>query len=259
MKISTFIFMCGLLIGASTAMVSCSSFDESELKLTSYSGVKLWPDGILIYQFDKNFNEDSKHKVQTAANNINNWTNVEIVSREEAEAKGYKIGHVAKIISNDNACWANIGYYDDSEMNIASGCTIGNIMHEFFHLLGIAHEQLNPDFKGNIRLDKVQPEYESQFTAERLRRLTNHDKLSIMHYDSWSFSICSDADSEKVVNSNDEKLKACAKKPDYAYDKECSKICAVIVDNKGQVITRQRDYLTDSDVAGIKKLYPKKK
>lgn len=234
-------------------IVSCSDFQNSQLKLSRMNGFKLWPNGILIYEFDKNFNEQMKHKVQTAASNITNETDIEVISKEEADTKGYKIGYTNKISSVENGCSAKVGYREESQMYLSTVCEYGTIMHEFFHVLGIAHEQVNPKFEGQIKVNNIQKPFESQFEGgDFINSLTDHDRLSIMHYGSDAFSICG--------NPNDPKLKLNQKAAECVANgnlnsDECYQACATIVGKKGELLEAQRDYLTASDKEGINKLY----
>ena len=145
-------------------------------------------------------------------------------------------------------------------------------MHEFMHLLGFAHEQKNSNANLSIKEDRIQGEYLRQYRNFDDLALTPHDKFSIMHYDSWKWSICSNPKNAKwnVLLRKEE-----SERPDMPHiscrdenwwdltaDKNngdnCREECAVFHLEDGSTLHSNRLRLSPSDVEGIKIMYGKR-
>ncbi|KAJ9461177.1 Zinc metalloproteinase nas-39 [Diplonema papillatum] len=80
-----------------------------------------------------------------------------------------------------------------NQINLASGCSTGAVIHEIGHSLGLSHEQSRNDRDSFVAVDLTQIEagYELNFdqTGANGRDIGAYDYRSIMHYSSRSFAI----------------------------------------------------------------------
>jgi Astacin (Peptidase family M12A) len=93
-----------------------------------------------------------------------------------------------------NGCSSSVGRQGGPQfVNLATGCTTGNVIHEIGHTIGLWHEQSREDRDAfvTIHWDKIQPGLESNFN----QHITDGDDVgaydygSIMHYPRDAFSI----------------------------------------------------------------------
>lgn len=244
-------FYLNLLLSA-----ACTDQSGSQVKLTS-AGEALWPNGILVYNFAPDFPEDLKKRTIDAAWNITLQTNVEVYDIQTAQTKGYNTDISLPIFYDEGGvCGAIEGYQPGkSSMLLSENCSKGNIIHEFLHALGVAHEHLNPDFQGSIDLNRVASTYENNFqTNVANRNVSGYDRQSIMHYPSLAFSVCNFPDDPKI-ESNPE-LKRCSELGFlWGGDDQCLEACSTIQGPNGQLFKSQDFNLTSYDINGINLLY----
>lgn len=152
-------------------------------------------------------------------------------------------------------------------VKVSGECTYGNILHELFHSLGMAHEQLNPLRTFSINLDHVSTGIEEQFEDAQAIALTAHDPDSIMHYPSLGFSICDSSIDPKWSALSKERLphsschnsnwKNFTAKNNNGVD--CSRECAVFLDSENKLFGGQRNDLSAFDIEGLRILYNQNK
>jgi hypothetical protein len=93
-----------------------------------------------------------------------------------------------------SGCSSSVGKRGGQQfVNLASGCTTGNVIHEIGHVVGMWHEQSREDRDAfvTINWDKIQPGYEHNFN----QHISDGDDVgpydygSIMHYPRTAFSV----------------------------------------------------------------------
>ncbi|KAJ9463673.1 Nematocyst expressed protein 6 [Diplonema papillatum] len=96
--------------------------------------------------------------------------------------------------SDLNACNSLLGRspFGVNDINLASGCTLGVVIHEIGHSMGLSHEQSRNDRDNFVTVDftEIEPGLEDNFdkTGSNGRDLGPYDYRSIMHYSSYTFA-----------------------------------------------------------------------
>ncbi len=103
--------------------------------------VNKWPNRTILYRYSDDMPQDTKDKVEYAADYITNNTDLTIRKWHNNDSEGYVwVGY-----SESSGCSAQLGYknkkFPGQRMNLASGCSRGSAIHEFLHVAGIIHEQ----------------------------------------------------------------------------------------------------------------------
>lgn len=187
----------------------------------------LWPNGVIPYDFDSGVSTTVRNRINTAANNLTNQTNLRVVPRN---------GHsdYVRVYEPDDGCSAELGRQGGRQrLNLSSGCSVGNAMHEFLHAAGFTHEQQRKDRDQfvEIRWNKIEGGRDHNFkTKKGSTSLGAYDFGSMMHY------------------------------PLDAFDEDdCTSDCDTIVPRvpvPAGVTVGQRRRLSATDIAGINYVYP---
>ena len=145
-----------------------------------------WTGGVVYYTIDSNL--PSQQRVTDA---IAHWqTNTAIRFTPRTTQSNYVTFRVG------SGCSSNIGQVGGRQyINLASGCSTGNTIHEIGHALGLFHEQTRNDRDTfvTINFQNIQAGYENNFAKYSAQGISgtdygNLDFGSIMMYGSNSFS-----------------------------------------------------------------------
>ncbi|WP_188558708.1 M12 family metallopeptidase [Hymenobacter glacieicola] len=145
-----------------------------------------WPSAVVYYTIDAALPNQAR-----VTDAIAHWqanTPIRFVKRTtQANYVTFRVG---------SGCSSNIGMIGGRQyINLASGCTTGNNIHEIGHALGLFHEQTRNDRDTyvNILTQNIQAGYENNFSKYSTSGYsgTDYGMLdfgSIMMYGSFSFS-----------------------------------------------------------------------
>ncbi|UOQ54832.1 M12 family metallopeptidase [Hymenobacter cellulosivorans] len=145
-----------------------------------------WPSAVVYYTIDAAL--PSQTRVTDAIAHWQTYTPVRFVKRTtQANYVTFRVG---------SGCSSNIGMIGGRQyINLASGCSTGNTIHEIGHALGLFHEQTRNDRDTyvNILTQNIQAGYENNFTKYGVSGYAGTDFGaldfgSIMMYGSFSFS-----------------------------------------------------------------------
>ncbi len=153
---------------------------------TTTSDIKPWPQTTIPYIIETDVPKKVQEDVRRALSRINSLRIVKLTP-----AKNQSLPSIL-FTYKKHACSSSYGWRDETStmIRVSADCTYGTILHEILHALGMVHEQLNPLRYFSINMDRVWTSNEDQFDDKNTIALTTHDPHSIMHYNSWGFSIC---------------------------------------------------------------------
>lgn len=152
----------------------------------------LWPNGVVPYDFSVTVGALMQNLVLSAINHWQKHTPLTFVARTSANQSSYP--DYIRFINANLGCASYIGRQTGmQEIYLDVNCSVGNIVHEIGHAIGLFHEHTRPDrnqhirvFKENIKADRI---YNfSILNAASGRELGNYDLSSIMHYGANYFS-----------------------------------------------------------------------
>ena len=150
---------------------------------------KRWPNCLIPYDIDSTLPDQSR-----VTDAIAHWeanTNYRFVLRTPANAAQYPDWVTYRPSSG---CSSSVGRQSGQQfVNLGSGCTTGNAIHETGHVVGLWHEQSRADRDSfvTIHWDKIQTGMEHNFD----QHITDGDDVgaydygSIMHYPRDAFSV----------------------------------------------------------------------
>lgn len=145
-----------------------------------------WPGGVVPYVVDSNV--PSQSRITNAIAHIEaNTVGVDFVPRTN------QTNYIR--VRTSTGCSSSVGRVGGVQyVNLASGCSTGNTIHEFLHALGMYHEQsrCDRDTYVTIQLQNVQSGATGNFSkvcsAQGGQDVNSYNEGSIMHYDDYAFS-----------------------------------------------------------------------
>jgi hypothetical protein len=147
-----------------------------------------WPNNTMPYVIGSGFNASDIAEIHGAAAHITSNTNLTVKVRTT------ETQWVA--ISTGTGCGASIGMPEtgNASISLATGCSLGNTIHEFLHTAGVQHEQVREDRNAfvNINFSNIEAGKEHNFFISDSKTNTDYgayDYGSIMHYGAFFFAI----------------------------------------------------------------------
>ena len=143
-----------------------------------------WPDGVMPYGFADGIDATQRDAVLAAIEHWTERTRIAFVERTEANADVYDDWVEFQPTSG---CASFVGRADEQPQPLfVESCTVGSVIHEIGHAVGLYHEHTRPDRDMWITVDEsqIRPGREFNFEIQRTnaRELGPYDYGSIMHY-----------------------------------------------------------------------------
>jgi len=149
-----------------------------------------WPDGVIPYQFSDSVSQLQRDRAMLAIAHWNSHTKIQMIPRDESNAANFE-NYVSFELSGGCASYVGMRGGEQSVW-LADNCTVGSIIHEIGHAIGLFHEHTRPDRDNyvTINLSNVSTGKEINFDKIEVGADTysEYDYGSIMHYGEYFFS-----------------------------------------------------------------------
>lgn len=144
-----------------------------------------WQDGEIPYVINASYSATNRNRILAGIDHVAANTSISFIPRTS------ETDYVE--VFSGSGCSSTIGQAGGRQtISIASGCTgLGTVAHEFFHALGVYHEQSRSDRDSfvTVNLGNVQSGREHNFNkANNSDDIGAYDYDSIMHYGRRAFS-----------------------------------------------------------------------
>lgn len=156
-----------------------------------------WPDGIVPYLAPTNSTPQLQKKIQQAMDHWMEETSITFVERTKENRGDYP--NFLRF-DKSNGCASYVGMRGGEQpIMVSDACSMGSIVHELGHALGLFHEHTRPDRDNYARVDwdQIVPGKEINYNilTAGVENLGPYDYGSIMHYGEYYFS----ATGEKTI------------------------------------------------------------
>ncbi len=149
-----------------------------------------WPDGIVPYQFSETITQTQREQATAAVAHWNNNSTVLMLERTDENSEQYS-DFISFEPSNGCASWVGrIG--GEQSVWVADSCTVGSVVHEIGHAIGLFHEHTRPDRDNFITVNHENIPEDRMINFDIIdagaESLGDYDYGSIMHYGENFFS-----------------------------------------------------------------------
>ena len=209
---------------------------DSFLKGAFRNNTNKWSDNTITYYFDKSLSQPLRNRVKKAAKIWNkSGINVKIVNSAAPDINFLRI-------YSGSECGSNIGAVGNTKnpvvMELATKCTSGTIIHEFFHVAGFIHEHQR-DIRNKYL--KWASGFGTSFNEglQSAENQTNYDICSISHYGEINQSEASKPRRFTITTAGKKAIQICRSQF-----------------SGNPIIPGQRQKLSKLDIAAINSKYP---
>ncbi|HEY8402557.1 MAG TPA: M12 family metallopeptidase [Cytophagaceae bacterium] len=146
-----------------------------------------WPNATLYYTIGSSISSAKRQRILDAIAHWQANTNIKFIQRTNQ-------ANYCEFV-NSSGCSSNVGMIGGKQtINIGDGCSVGNIIHEIGHALGLHHEQVRIDRDNHVTIhyQNIQSGYEHNFNKASSSSYFDHENFdfgSIMMYGPYSFSV----------------------------------------------------------------------
>ncbi|MFK7854251.1 MAG: M12 family metallopeptidase [Granulosicoccus sp.] len=149
-----------------------------------------WPDGIVPYLAPTTNSAMQRENIATAIQHWTDRTSITFVERTQSNADQYP--NYLRFDSS-NSCASYVGMQGgEQSILVSDACSIGSIIHEIGHALGLFHEHTRADRDNFVQIDWEQVVVDKEINFNILNagveNYGDYDYGSIMHYGDYFFS-----------------------------------------------------------------------
>jgi Astacin (Peptidase family M12A)/Bacterial tandem repeat domain 1 len=145
-----------------------------------------WPGAVVPYVISGSLSSTMQANINAAIAHWENSTIVEFVPKTSSHTD-----YVSFVVGSGCSSWVGRQTLVQT-INLSSGCSIGNVIHEIGHAIGLWHEQSREDRDSHVTINwqNIQPGTENNFAKHVADGfdLGSYDFVSIMHYPCTAFS-----------------------------------------------------------------------